>query len=109
MSAEIKTNITAERVREAIEAAGTDIPTKLLISEAHLHTSSVSERVTERDIFRSEELTPELARVHAMNMAVALARSDYQTKPTPKVITDAALIAAYLTDGTVPVIEEEKS
>ncbi len=105
MSAEIKTNITAERVREAIEAAGTDIPTKLLISEAHLHTSSVSERVTERDIFRSEELSPEFLRWRALDLAVAAKRELYSKDLNPAAITEIAReFYSFLADGTVSEI-----
>jgi hypothetical protein len=107
MTHETHLNLTAERVQEAIDQAAPGEVSKLLISEAHLH--SVNEVTIERNIHHTEIADPATFRLHSMNHAVAISRADYNTKPVEQVIREAALIAAYLTDGSVPEKAKENS
>lgn len=91
-------NFNNPEVAKAFTEAPEGTTTKLLISEG----VSYRETQVERNIYKSEELTPELLRIQALNSAVGLARQDYSTTPVEKVVKDAAVILAFLTDGTVP-------
>lgn len=104
MTHETRLNLSAERVQEAIDKAAPGEASKLLISEAHLH--SVNEVVVDRTVYKHEDYSAEAVRMNAMSFAVTIARADYNTKPVEQVLKEASLIETYLLEGTVPAVVE---
>lgn len=104
MTHETRLNLTAERVQEAIDKAAPGETSKLLISEAHLH--SVNEVVVDRTVYHHDDYSAEAIRMNAMSYAVAIARADYNTKPVEQVLKEASLIETYLLEGTIPAVVE---
>jgi len=114
MTHETHLNLSAERVQEAIDKAAPGEASKLLISEAHLHSvnevvvdrTSVNEVVVDRTVYKHEDYSAEAVRMNAMSFAVTIARADYNTKPVEQVLKEASLIEAYLLDGSVPEVAQ---
>jgi len=77
--------------------------TKLLIAEGVSYRDVVHSATIERDIYKAEELSDEIIRMKALDLACACATRLFREKLTDgEIIRTAALFATYVQYGEMP-------